>query len=1335
MTSRRRIWLRRLLIALGLVVLVAGLALGWLLGTSSGARWLFAQSGTLIPGKVTVGSLQGPIRGPLVLEELRYSTDTLTLTAQRVELEWRLRELLAKRLDITRLYARGIEITTVDEDEEPSPLPDVRLPINIIVRDAVVESLTVSGEPPVIIDRIELETTAAGSEVVVDRLEVMSPDLDLLASGRVEPVGEYPVDLEVQWSARLPDLPPLAAEGTLGGDLERLLVSQRLSRPVALTVDGTLTTPLRDLAFELQTAFEGLDPEAPDLQFLELDLPLTDLTGELRLEGVAEDFRLQGRLAATVPEDAGDLGRLSSELDVGIRSPGQGAPMEVSISSARVRPAGGAGSLDVRGDVVLEEAARFDLALAWEGLQWPLTPGAPEEVVVTTPQGSATIAGTAEEYRLTAEARLEGPQIPSGSWSLAGTGDLEGLNLRPLEGEVLGGRLGARGRFAWSPQVLWDLQVRGQGFDPAVQWPELPGTVAFTADTRGRLEEQGPEGRVQNLRLTGTVRGEPLEAQGAVVLAGGQVRLDPLEATWGGASAQASGLTGGPWDLTWSLEVPQVASLLPDLAGSLSAQGTLRGDAELPRLEAQLEASDLAFGEIRSQGLEVELEGDLAGGAPLRASVEATELLLAGRSWAEAEARLEGAPDQHGIEISAVGNDGVELAARLQGGAPVADWPSLLSADWSGEVQDLSYAAQGAGRWVQRSAADLAIEPLGGPSEGSQTVRLEELCLEAAKLPPTAADSSSPSSAASIGTSRLCVEGALQSFAGNDGAGEGGTAGTTSWQAEGTLSAVPLGFLSPFLPPEADLEGSVEGDFRLALEGSSPLEAEVRLDLSPGVLRYQLDDLITSRFGAGTARLTAGAGGIEGELQLPLEKDGQIQARFSAGAWSPASQELTGLAVKGSLDAVIQDLTWLPAVLPDLADTGGRLRAEATLSGTLGSPALAGEVRLEEAKARIPTLGIQVQEITFLARGDGGETLQLEGSAKSGDGTVRLQGTAGSAVGSAPVKVSLKGQDFQVMNTSEIQVEVSPDLEISVDGQDVTVRGEVTVPEAEIAIKKLEEGAVHPSPDVVVVSGKDGEEQVRTAAGPLRVDARVRLVLGEDVEVEALGLTAEPEGTLLLTQTPNGLTRGSGELDISGGKYEAYGQDLDIERGRLIFGGGAVSNPGLDLRASRTAQDGTVAGVEVRGTLEEPEVTLWSNPAMGESDQLAYLLLGRPLESAGEAEGDLLTKAATSLGLKGGNLLAAKLGTRFGLEEARIETNGGLEEASLVVGKYLSPDLYVAYGIGLFEPVSTFRIRYLLSSKWSLEAETGIGTSADFLYSIERGGKKRESSEESGEKE
>jgi translocation and assembly module TamB len=122
---------------------------------------------------------------------------------------------------------------------------------------------------------------------------------------------------------------------------------------------------------------------------------------------------------------------------------------------------------------------------------------------------------------------------------------------------------------------------------------------------------------------------------------------------------------------------------------------------------------------------------------------------------------------------------------------------------------------------------------------------------------------------------------------------------------------------------------------------------------------------------------------------------------------------------------------------------------------------------------------------------------------------------------------------------------------------------------------------------------------------------------------------------------------------------------------------------------------------------------------MTETEALAYLLLGHPLGQASPEEGSLLANAANSLELKGGNLIAKRLAGRFGLQQASIESEGSLDEASLMLGKYLSPKLYVVYGIGLFQPVNTLRVRYILNKRFTLQAETGAGTSGDILYTRE----------------
>jgi len=302
-----------------------------------------------------------------------------------------------------------------------------------------------------------------------------------------------------------------------------------------------------------------------------------------------------------------------------------------------------------------------------------------------------------------------------------------------------------------------------------------------------------------------------------------------------------------------------------------------------------------------------------------------------------------------------------------------------------------------------------------------------------------------------------------------------------------------------------------------------------------------------------------------------------------------------------------------------------------------------------------------------------------------------------------------------VANTGEIHVLMSPNLDVALAGDSIDAEGEVRIPYAHVELSEIPQTAVPPSDDVVFT------DTAATRGARQRVTARIRVVLGDSISFKGFNFTADLGGNLLAVAVPNRPATGSGTIVIKTGQYKAYGQDLTISDGRIRFAGGPVDNPGLDIRATRTAQDSVVAGVQIGGTLKAPQVTIFSEPAMEQGRALQYLVLGHPLGEASGTQGSLASKAASSLGLRGGNLLARSVGKGVGLDEAQIETKGDLKEASFVAGKYLSPNLYVSYGIGLFDPVSTLRLRYVLSSKWTLQAETGTGTGADLLYRFESG--------------
>jgi translocation and assembly module TamB len=144
----------------------------------------------------------------------------------------------------------------------------------------------------------------------------------------------------------------------------------------------------------------------------------------------------------------------------------------------------------------------------------------------------------------------------------------------------------------------------------------------------------------------------------------------------------------------------------------------------------------------------------------------------------------------------------------------------------------------------------------------------------------------------------------------------------------------------------------------------------------------------------------------------------------------------------------------------------------------------------------------------------------------------------------------------------------------------------------------------------------------------------------------------------------------------------------------------------------------------VRGTLAKPLFTVTSVPTMPRERQLAWLVLGHDLEATGSGdERAMLANAALSLGLTGTDFIAQNLRGRLGIDEISIGADAGDEssQARFTIGKYLSPKLYVSYGVGIFQPGNVFKLLYDLGHGFKLSTESGVVTGGDLLYTVETG--------------
>lgn len=1258
------IWTAAGLVSLG-IILVA--AFWFLAGTQGGTEWLFTRLGAIMPGKLEVAKMTGPLRGPLDIRGLKYEREGFEMYVDHVQLEWRLRELLQRRLDIQKLHADGIRILTTptEEEKEQGPLPDINLRYNIIVRDALVTNLSMGaknappGEPPFVIDRIALETTAIRNDVRVDSLTVRAPTFDADVKGTVRPLGDYPVDLDVKWAYRAPDMAPFSGNGQLAGTLKELQVTQTLGAPFPATVNATLHEPLYNLRFDGRAKFSGLNP-----QRIKADLPNMPASGQIALKGDLENFTSLGTVEGVV-EQVGAV-----RADYSLAREGEVwriQSADVSLPGTRARVSAN-GTLKFDGEN-LDMNARAN----WQNLAWPLRGAEP---VAASRKGSATISGNLERYHAEVRADVSAGGIggiPQGTWVFEGDGTKERFQFDSFQGNLLAGRLLGRGEVAWEPVVRWNAVVRGQGINPGQLAAQFPGNLSFAATTRGQMAEAGPVGRVQISRLEGTLRNQPVAATADVRLAGSRHQINRLDLTWSDAKLAASGWVGDALDLAFDLSAPNLGVAVPQGGGSVMAKGRISGPAKMPRIQATAEGQGVRFGTTTVGETAVVADVNLSPTGEVVLDIQSKGIISGERRIDELTVRGRGQRSNHQVVLAANNEQGrIDLA--LAGGL-------ATPTSWRGQIRRLDLRSEQIGDWSLAQPAALAAS--------TESVGLQGFCWQS-------------------GGAQLCAD--------------GGWAKAGPWNVDSTVADFPLNRFKPFLPTDLQVTGDLNGNVRARGNKAVLASADIDLRPGPGELRFPGDEgrMLTFRYEQGIIRAQAGAGGQGvATAQIALVDVGSMSARLNIPRLARGTP-LQSQPLSGRIDVNMNNLAFLEGFVPDVNDPAGSLVGGYQLSGTVGTPRFVGQARLSNGKADIPRLGIELRELQLAAVGNGSGALDIDGSVRSGKGTLRVQGKAGMPGPETPIRLAISGNGIQAMDTEEIDLVVSPDLEVTYDRNLFKVAGDVTIPSADINIEKRgERGPVQASKDVVFVNA---EQDAALAQKDMALAARVRIILGKDVNMNVLGLKAKPTGSILAIEEPGKVTRGVGELELKEGTFKAYGQDLSIERGRVIFAGGPINNPYLDVRAFRRADDGTVAGINAKGTLETPEVTLWSDPSMDQTQQLAYLLTGRPLNRVSPEEGDTLANAANALGLRGGNLLAKKLAARFGLEEARIESDGSLEQASLVVGKYLSPKLYVAYGIGLFEPVNTFRVRYLLSDRWTLQAESGEGTSADALYTVERGG-------------
>ncbi|MGK0271119.1 MAG: autotransporter translocation and assembly factor TamB [Cocleimonas sp.] len=791
--------------------------------------------------------------------------------------------------------------------------------------------------------------------------------------------------------------------------------------------------------------------------------------------------------------------------------------------------------------------------------------------------------------------------------------------------------------------------------------PDITGRVTGTGSIKGPYKSPmiitnllGSNVSFKQQRFTSG----DIKLQGEAQIVEGVPIIKQLNTQVGNNSFLITGRASSPFDLSWNVDGKNLEQILPEMAGSLIVKGKLQGTIEKPIIDAIGTAKNLKYKtfSLRSADLSASTNNGF-----YRIKADLKKLKNEDQKIDAAQAELNGTIENHAISAKVDHSEG-KLNLQANGG-----WQNQR---WSGILKTLKLGDTQAGDWQLQKPSKISLSADGFSADS--------FCLKS--------DKTQACSTASY-------------------------AKASGLMAKGTLQKTPLKLLKPFLPEGMTLNGDIEGSYDIKQNGGKPT-GKIKFKLPKSSFSIVKEDGEEESFSYEDAEVSATINNktINAEAKAKIIGKGA----FTSKAKIKLSPENGKHTIDGVANFDIPNINFAQSLVPRTRGLRGALNSKLTFSGLLTKPQIIGQAKLVNGYLRLPEAGTEITNINLnVVANEPGKAI-INGKMLMGKGALNVSGDMNlKDIKKWQANIKISGNNILFMNNTEVRAFMSPDITINLTPKVVSVQGKVVIPEADIRLNAIPESSINESSDTFVI----GETKPGENLNAVKIKPNVLIQLGDKVRMDAFGLEAKLSGDIRVGHNRRDITA-NGSLRVQDGKFQAYGQDLAIDNGRLIFNG-SPKLVGIDVRATRTINK-QIVGIHLGGNVLSPKSEIFSDPLIEESEALSYLLTGNSLSSASGQESALLLSAVRGLGITGNGSIVQKIGASFGLDDVNIVTGSDLKDSELALGKRLGSRLYVRYLIGLFDQTQKIAIEYKINDVLSLEAQTTAEDfGLDFIYEIE----------------
>lgn len=547
---------------------------------------------------------------------------------------------------------------------------------------------------------------------------------------------------------------------------------------------------------------------------------------------------------------------------------------------------------------------------------------------------------------------------------------------------------------------------------------------------------------------------------------------------------------------------------------------------------------------------------------------------------------------------------------------------------------------------------------------------------------------------------------------------------------------INIGNISLAMLEEMEINDQFKGIFEGELDFSGTIEKpEMKGSFSLNDLEFsdyrflQFDgnlDYGNNLFSAGLNVVPQDSGKLEARADIPL----RFYPDSLKFGFSPKD------SVGGRVILEKLSLELLQAMYPT-ANIAGIIEGDLHLSGTVESPNPEGNIRLRDASVEMREFGIDYRNVglnlNFLR-----DKIQIENLlVRSPDGNMTGSGQMDFSSDFykgdiSQSEITLNFNRFQPFNHRHFNVQMNGNATFGGKKGEVAYGGNITIPRSEIYIptvlRMLGRMTVPEMPKPILVQEMERMSELTDSAyvEPVPVvladSARfdyfdnfrgsLRIRIPRNTWIKNDDLYIELSGDVELRKSREYFEL-FGTVDVVRGQYDLLGKTFMIDEGSISFQGGENMMPSMDITASYAFRNPQrveqTLSVHISGTAESPEVNFQlDGSSIGEGDALSYILFGKSMNELtideqhnmdGAGGGSLAGRAAASIIT---SQLTNFLGEKLAVDYIEVKSDGGFDNATVVVGKYITNDLFVSYEQRFGETHEKDMVKYEVKLEYEL---------------------------------